>query len=124
MDAKDDTRYKGEYEWNISGNKLSQMMNAKNKEKFVSDTFEMGSMNWCIKVCPNGSKDNDVGAFKVFLKLLSSPQQQQSIASAAYLSNINEWKCPMCDTNNLNSSYLCKLCGLKKNYMNNEIEGP
>eukprot|EP01084_Bolivina_argentea_P103441 185276_1 len=51
-------------------------------------------------------------------------QQQQPIASPAYSSNINNWKCPMCDTNNLNCSYLCKLCGLKRNYMNNEIEGP
>eukprot|EP01084_Bolivina_argentea_P279610 478041_1 len=32
-------------------------------------------MNWCIEVYPNGNRDNNVGSFNVFLKLLSSPSQ-------------------------------------------------
>eukprot|EP01084_Bolivina_argentea_P295947 509630_1 len=52
------------------------MKQAKNKDEFVSDTFEMASMNWCIQVYPNGNRDNNIGSFNVYLKLLSSPPQK------------------------------------------------
>eukprot|EP01084_Bolivina_argentea_P141528 248684_1 len=64
-----------EHIWKIKDMELSKMKKAKNKDQFVSDTFEMACMNWCIKVYPNGNKDNNVGAFKVYLQLLSSPPQ-------------------------------------------------
>eukprot|EP01084_Bolivina_argentea_P206926 353162_1 len=67
--------YSGEYTWNIKGKQLLEMKQAKNKDEFVSDTFEMASMNWCVEVNPNGYSDNNVGAFDVWLKLLSSPPQ-------------------------------------------------
>eukprot|EP01084_Bolivina_argentea_P036087 66793_1 len=70
-----DNIYSGEYVWQINGKQLLEMKQAKNKDEFVSDTFEMASMNWCIQVWPNGCSDNNVGSFDVFLKLLSSPPQ-------------------------------------------------
>ena len=45
------------------------------------------------------------------------PQQQQVNV------NIAVWKCEICETQNANFAHLCKLCGLKKNYMTAEIEG-
>eukprot|EP01084_Bolivina_argentea_P036088 66794_1 len=70
-----DNIYSGEYIWNIKGKQLSEMKQAKNKDEFVSDTFEMASMNWCINLYSNGDIDNNIGSFCVFLKLLSSPPQ-------------------------------------------------
>eukprot|EP01084_Bolivina_argentea_P141527 248683_1 len=61
--------------WKIEDQELSKMKQAKNKDVFVSDTFEMVSMNWCINVYSNGNRDNNIGSFKVYLKLLSSPPQ-------------------------------------------------
>eukprot|EP01084_Bolivina_argentea_P295945 509624_1 len=52
------------------------MKQAKNKDQFLSDTFEIGLMNWCIYVYPNGNRDNNIGSFNVYLKLLSSPPQK------------------------------------------------
>eukprot|EP01084_Bolivina_argentea_P305641 528019_1 len=76
METKEDNEvYEGQYTWEIKGNKLSKMMKAESGEVFESDTFEMASMNWCIKVAPNGDTDDSVGSFGVFLKLLSSPPQ-------------------------------------------------
>eukprot|EP01084_Bolivina_argentea_P256278 431407_1 len=73
MEAKQADDYKGKYVWNIQQTKLTQMMQAKHglEDVFVSDTFEMASMDWCIQVYPNGYNDNNVGSFHVCLKLLS-----------------------------------------------------
>eukprot|EP01084_Bolivina_argentea_P061004 111480_1 len=78
MASEDNDMYEGGYIWEIKGSKLSKMKKAKNEEEFVSDTFEMTSMNWCIEGYPNGNRDNNVGAFNVFLKLLSSPPQNET----------------------------------------------
>eukprot|EP01084_Bolivina_argentea_P139280 245030_1 len=75
MASKDNNMYEGEYIWKIKGSKLSEMKKAKNKDEFVSDIFEMGCMNWCIEVCPNGESDDNIGSFDVYVKLLSSPPQ-------------------------------------------------
>eukprot|EP01084_Bolivina_argentea_P141526 248682_1 len=79
MASKDDNLCKGIYVWKIHGNKLTQMMQAKIKDKYVSDTFEIASMNWCIVVYPNGNRDDNVGAFKVYLKLLSMQKGSKTI---------------------------------------------
>eukprot|EP01084_Bolivina_argentea_P172869 299413_1 len=79
MASKNDNLYKANYVWKINGNKLTQMVQANNKQKFLSDTFEIASMDWRIYVYPNGNRDNNVGAFKVYLKLLSTQNEHKII---------------------------------------------
>eukprot|EP01083_Nonionella_stella_P055343 146000_1 len=71
--AVDSSKHKGEYSWIIKGDVLTQILGAKNEQKFTSETFTMASLNWCMDTYPNGHKDNNIGSFKVFLKLLSLP---------------------------------------------------
>eukprot|EP01084_Bolivina_argentea_P312801 541581_1 len=64
----------GQYSWVIKGNKLSTMMKkAESENVFVSDTFQMACMDWCIEICCVD------GSFDVLLKLLSSPQKGNKI---------------------------------------------
>eukprot|EP01084_Bolivina_argentea_P305481 527740_1 len=60
------------YEWNITNPSLiKQIKNAKNGKQFVSDTFELCSLNWRIEINPNGCSKERTGSFDVFLKLMS-----------------------------------------------------
>eukprot|EP01084_Bolivina_argentea_P065866 120064_1 len=72
--GEDESKYSGEYLWIIKGSLLTQMINAENKKKFQSSPFKMCGIRWCIHVYPNGDTNDCIGAFVVFLKLLSLPQ--------------------------------------------------
>ena len=69
----------GEYEWSISL-RLRAMVNAKNREKFISPKFKMLDLMWCIEAYPNGNTPQSVGAFNIYLKLVSMPKAWQSIS--------------------------------------------
>ena len=71
--------HEGSYTWEIEGDLLQQMKNAKPKQELKSPIFQMCQLNWQLEVYPNGKRDNDVGSFRLFLKLLSIPKDWKQI---------------------------------------------
>eukprot|EP01084_Bolivina_argentea_P118177 209733_1 len=60
------------YQWNITNPSLiKQIKNAKNGKQFVSEIFELCTLNWRIEINPNGCAKERAGSFDVFLKLMS-----------------------------------------------------
>eukprot|EP01084_Bolivina_argentea_P309793 535899_1 len=70
----------GTYTWNIHDVKLlKKIVNAKNGERFVSDVFTIGELNWKIEMYPNGNNKEEMGSFDVFVTLLSLPTSWKSV---------------------------------------------
>eukprot|EP01084_Bolivina_argentea_P166067 288412_1 len=60
---------------------LNKIIDAKNKEMFVSDVFSLADLYWQIEIhaYPNGWEKDRMGSFDVFIKLLSLPASLQSV---------------------------------------------
>eukprot|EP01084_Bolivina_argentea_P025922 48192_1 len=70
----------GTYTWNINDRKLlNKIVNAKNGERFYSDVFAIGELNWKIQINPNGWQKERMGSFDVYVKLLSLPTSWESV---------------------------------------------
>ena len=64
----------GSYIWKIDDeNIIDAMMNAKYKQVFESEIFEMAHLKWQLLVYPNGHDANWKGTFSVRLKPISIP---------------------------------------------------
>ena len=70
----------GSYSCIIDDPKLiSTMLEANNKQDFISNKFEIAKLKWQINLYPNGNKASNSGSFMVYLKLLSLPKQWREI---------------------------------------------
>ena len=65
------------YSWQIKNNNplIDKILNAKNKQKFTSDKFKIGELEFCLELYPNGFDENSVGLVDLFLKLLNIPTE-------------------------------------------------
>ena len=65
------------YSWQIKNTDplIDKILNAKNKQKFTSDKFKIGELEFCLELYPNGFDENSVGLVDLFLKLLNIPSE-------------------------------------------------
>ena len=64
------------YSWQIKDDELiNRILNAANKEKFVSDRFKVGELEFCLEIYPNGFDEHSVGLVDLFLKLINIPNE-------------------------------------------------
>ena len=62
----------GTYKWKIKDeDTINKILKAKNGEKFKSDVFEIGKLEWRIILCPNGLTSTNKDRFCIYLRLLS-----------------------------------------------------
>ena len=61
--------------WSVDPSTLEQMKNSESGREFLSPTFEIESLLWQFKACPNGTG----GSFDVFIKSVHMPSSWQCI---------------------------------------------
>ena len=77
----------GSFTWNIIDKNLIQnILNAPNKQKFESKPFTIAQLQWILQLYPNGSRDDNKGSVKVYLKLLAMPAGLDSIICSRVIS--------------------------------------
>eukprot|EP01083_Nonionella_stella_P107060 309654_1 len=70
----------GSYCWQIDNETLMEkILRAKNGEKFKSDFFEIGKLEWRIIICPNGLTATNKNRFCVYLQLVTMSNQWKYI---------------------------------------------
>eukprot|EP01083_Nonionella_stella_P069256 184520_1 len=72
----------GTYQWQIEPNLFKQILRAKRGDKFESNAFQIGQLNWKIQLCPKGWNTDDKNKhlwFAVYVKLLGMPSSWKSI---------------------------------------------
>eukprot|EP01083_Nonionella_stella_P159652 521014_1 len=66
--------------WHIDDPTLiKQILSAKCRDKFRSDAFQIGKLNWAIRLYPTGFDDKTKGFCGVYAKLLGMPSSWKSI---------------------------------------------
>eukprot|EP01083_Nonionella_stella_P050612 134585_1 len=67
-------RFNGTYKWQIQDkNIITQITSSTWKDKFESDVFQIGELNWKIRIRPNGWNDKNKGFCCVLVSLLDMP---------------------------------------------------
>ena len=71
----------GSYKWEINDYDIikSFYKSFKNGNKYESNIFEIGKLNWRIEAYPNGYHKDSVGSFKLYVKLLSLPPKWNNV---------------------------------------------
>eukprot|EP01084_Bolivina_argentea_P125935 223060_1 len=69
----------GTFEWEIKSKVLTQMLNAKNGQKWTSKIFKISGLDFALKVYPNGKNKTLQNSFMVFVKLVKWPVGVESI---------------------------------------------
>eukprot|EP01083_Nonionella_stella_P068320 181313_1 len=70
----------GTYKWHIDDRSLvNKILSAQLKDKFDSNVFQVGKLNWKIRLYPNGYSEESKGCCGVFSRLLGMPSSWKSI---------------------------------------------
>lgn len=69
----------GTFEWNIEGQLLQKMLDAKNTVKFESEGFKIRNIPFCLEVYPNGNDKQSIGSFLIFTKINHWPNGMKSM---------------------------------------------
>eukprot|EP01083_Nonionella_stella_P280567 954450_1 len=87
--------YTGTFKWHINDTTLiNKILSAKCGNRFEShDSFQVGELNWTIKLYPNGQTEKSKGCCAVGVQLLGMPSSSWFTNTSSFPSS---WKSIFC----------------------------